>query len=119
VAMSQEGLRVLKYFENCKLKAYWDAYGKVWTIGWGETGPHVHEGMVITQARADQYLRDRLAREFVPCVLGAITRSMSQHELDAMVDLAYNAGVGAFQTSTLVRKFNAGDKEGAAEEFSR
>lgn len=119
VAMSQEGQKVLKYFEQCRLKAYWDAHGKVWTIGWGHTGPDVYEGLVITQARADQLLRERLAREFVPGVLSAITHSMKQCELDAMVDLAYNIGVGAFQGSTLVEKFNAGDLQGAADEFPR
>ncbi|KAA0910695.1 lysozyme [Pusillimonas sp. ANT_WB101] len=119
VTMGDEGQKVLKYFEQCRLKAYWDATGKVWTIGWGHTGPDVYEGLVITQARADQLLRDRLAREFVPGVLGAVTCSMAQHELDAMVDLAYNIGVVAFAGSTLVRKFNAGDAAGAADEFPR
>src|SRR5690606_4040219 len=70
-------------------------------------------------ARADQLLRQRLENEFVPGVLSAITRSVAQYELDAMVDLAYNIGVGAFQGSTLVRKFNAGDTDGAADEFLR
>lgn len=119
VAMSHEGQKVLKYFEQCRLKAYWDAHGKVWTIGWGHTGPDVYEGLVITQARADQLLRNRLANEFVPGVLSAITRGMKQCEFDAMVDLAYNIGVPAFQGSTLVEKFNAGDTQGAADEFPR
>ncbi|NYT59415.1 lysozyme [Alcaligenaceae bacterium] len=119
IAMSLEGQKVLKYFESCKLKAYWDAHGKVWTIGYGHTGPDVYEGLVISQARAEQLLRLRLADEFVPGVLSCITRSMAQHELDAMVDLAYNIGVGAFQSSTLARKFNAGDTDGAADEFPR
>src|SRR5690606_21151277 len=119
VAMSQDGQKVLKYFEQCRLKAYWDAHGKVWTIGWGHTGPDVYEGLVITQARADQLLRERLAGGFVPGVLAVITRSMKQCELDAMVDLTYNIGVPAFQASTLVEKFNAGDVRGAADEFPR
>lgn len=119
ITMSQEGQKVLKYFEQCRLKAYWDAKGKVWTIGWGHTGPDVYEGSVITQARADQLLRDRLANEFVPGVLTVINRSMAQNEFDAMVDLAYNIGVDAFQDSTLVRKFNAGNSQGAADEFPR
>lgn len=119
ITMSPQGLQVLKYFESCRLAAYWDATGKVWTIGWGHTGPGVREGLVWTQAQADQALRDRLADEFVPGVLAAITRSMTQGQFDAMVDLAYNIGVAAFQGSTLVRKFNAGDIQGAADEFPR
>lgn len=118
IAMSQEGLVVLKHFEGLRLKAYRDPVG-VLTIGYGHTGPDVYEGLVWSQAQADKALRDRLQREFVPGVLAVIKRSMRQHELDAMVDLAYNIGVGAFQSSTLVRKFNAGDTAGAADEFLR
>lgn len=118
ITMSQEGLVVLKHFEGLRLKAYRDPVG-VLTIGYGHTGPDVYEGLVWSQAQADKALRERLAREFVPGVLAVITRSMTQGQLDAMVDLAYNVGVAAFQGSTLVRKFNAGDTQGAADEFLR
>lgn len=118
ITMSQEGLKVLKHFEGLRLKAYRDPVG-VLTIGYGHTGPDVYEGLVWSQAQADKALRQRLEREFVPGVLAVVKRSMRQHELDAMVDLAYNIGVGAFQGSTLVRKFNAGDTQGAADEFLR
>ncbi|MGN6023362.1 lysozyme [Alcaligenes faecalis] len=117
--MSPDGLAILQYFESCRLEAYWDADGKVWTIGWGDTGPDVVEGLRITQAEADERLQRRLAREFVPGVLKALTRPVNQAQLDAMVDLAYNIGVSAFQGSTLVRLFNAGDQAGAAEQFPR
>lgn len=117
--MSPDGLTILQYFESCRLEAYWDADGKVWTIGWGDTGPGVVKGLRITQADADERLRRRLAREFVPGVLKALTRPATQAQLDAMVDLAYNIGVSAFQGSTLVRLFNAGDFTGAAEQFPR
>lgn len=117
--MSPDGLAILQYFESCRLEAYWDADGKVWTIGWGDTGPDVVKGLRITQAEADQRLQRRLAREFVPGVLKALTCPVSQAQLDAMFDLAYNIGVSAFQGSTLVRLFNAGDQAGAAEQFPR
>lgn len=117
--MSPDGLVILQYFESCRLEAYWDADGKLWTIGWGDTGPDVVKGLRITQAEADERLQRRLVREFVPGVLKALTRPATQAQLDAMVDLAYNIGVSAFQGSTLVRLFNAGDQAGAAEQFSR
>ncbi|MCX5470461.1 lysozyme [Alcaligenes sp. A-TC2] len=117
--MSPDGLAILQYFESCRLEAYWDADGKVWTIGWGDTGPDVVKGLRITQAEADERLQRRLAREFVPGVLKALTRPATQAQIDAMVDLAYNIGVSAFQGSMLVRLFNAGDAAGAAEQFSR
>ncbi|KGP03684.1 glycoside hydrolase family 24 [Alcaligenes faecalis] len=117
--MSPDGLAILQYFESCRLEAYWDANGKVWTIGWGDTGPDVVKGLRITQSEADERLRRRLAREFVPGVLNVLTRPVSQAQLDAMVDLAYNIGVSAFQGATLVHMFNAGDLAGAAEQFPR
>lgn len=117
--MSPDGLAILQYFESCRLEAYWDANGKVWTIGWGDTGPDVVKGLRITQSEADERLRRRLAREFVPGVLNVLTRPVSQAQLDVMVDLAYNIGVSAFQGSTLVHMFNAGDLAGAAEQFPR
>ncbi|MVW80162.1 glycoside hydrolase family protein [Bordetella sp. 02P26C-1] len=118
MTMGSEGLAVLKHYEGCKLTAYRDSVG-VWTIGYGHTGPEVRAGLVWTQQQAEDALRDRLAREFVPGVLKVIKRSMRQCELDAMVDLAYNIGVGAFHGSTLVRLVNAGDTVGAADEFLR
>lgn len=119
ITMSPQGLQVLQHFESCRLTAYWDATGRVWTIGWGDTGPDVHEGLVINQGEADARLERRLGLEFVPGVLSCITRSMTPGQLDAMVDLTYNIGVAAFQSSTLARKFNAGDVTGAADEFPR
>jgi lysozyme len=47
----------------------------------------------------------------------AVTVEMNQKEFDALVDLCYNIGGGNFRSSTLVKKFNAGDKQGAAEQF--
>lgn len=44
-------------------------------------------------------------------------RDATQHELDAMTALAYNIGIPAFEDSTLLEKYNAGDKEAAAQEF--
>lgn len=115
--MSSDGLAILQYFESCKLDAYWDATGKVWTIGWGDTGPDVVQGLRITQANADERLQQRISREFAPGVLGALTQPATQAQLDGMVDLAYNIGVSAFRGSTLVRLFNSGDQAGAAEQF--
>ncbi len=74
------------------------------------------EGLRITQAEADECLKRRLACEFVPGVLKALSRPANQAQLDDMVDLAYIIGVSAFQGFTLVRLFNAGDQAGAAEQ---
>lgn len=54
---------------------------------------------------------------------GAVKRcvkvDLHQYEYDAYSLLAYNIGEGAFCSSTLVRKLNAGDYAGACAEISR
>lgn len=37
----------------------------------------------------------------------------------ALTDFVYNVGAGNFRSSTLLRKLNAGDVQGAAAEFAR
>ena len=44
---------------------------------------------------------------------------LTQGELDAYTSFAYNVGLGAFQTSTLLRKLKAGDRVGACNELRR
>jgi lysozyme len=44
---------------------------------------------------------------------------LSQEQFDALVSFVFNVGVGAFASSTLLRKLNAGDRHGAADEMLR
>lgn len=115
--ISDDAIRLLQAFEGLRLRAYKDAVG-VLTIGFGDT-ENVTPGMVITKDEAIARLKKRIAREFEPGVRKALARTPTQHEFDAMVSLAYNIGVSAFSKSTLVKKFNAGDLHGAADEFLR
>src|SRR6266480_4849311 len=108
---------LIKEFEGLRLTAYQDISG-TWTVGWGHTGPEVHQGLVWTQAQADAQLLLDLGT-FEAGVWTYLTRVPTQGQFDAMVDIAYNIGLGAFTNSTLLRKFNAGDTEGAAREFGR
>lgn len=117
---STNGIQVLHYFESCKLKAYPDpgTGGEPFTIGWGDTGPDVVHGLVITQDEADARFANRMRNEFEPNVLARISVPMNQGQFDGMVCLIYNIGVTAFNNSTLRKKFNAGDVAGAADQFA-
>lgn len=119
-----KGQEIGHYYEGLKTEAYPDpATGaEPWTCGIGCTG-HDSEGNKIgpgttwTEQKAlDEYGR-RMGKEFGPAVKKAITAEMNQDEFDAMVDLCYNIGGGNFASSTLVKKFNAGDKAATAEQF--
>ena len=57
---NQAGLKLITSFEGRELTAYQDTV-KVWTVGYGHT-KDVHEGMTITQAKAEQLLREDLAK---------------------------------------------------------
>jgi lysozyme len=115
--ISNKGRDFIKGFEALRLVAYPDpgTGGKPWTIGWGHT-KGVKQGDRITQDQAEQFLSDDLA-VFELTVNSAIKRPMTQNQFDAMVSLAFNIGGAAFAGSTLVKKFNAGDMQGAADQF--
>ena len=111
----------MHHYEGCELTAYPDPAtgGDPITIGYGCTGPNIKLGMTITQDEADSMFSDRLAKEFEPGVGLALRLPVTQGQFDACVCLAFNIGVGAFRSSTLVRKFNAGDIGGASDQFPR
>lgn len=113
---SQRGLDLIKQFEGLKLTAYL-CPANVWTIGYGTT-KGVTKGMTITAQRAEELLREDVAA-FERGVSAAVRVPLEQHEFDALVSFAYNVGLGAFRTSTLLRLLNAGDKAGAAKQFDR
>lgn len=110
-----KGLALIKDFEGLKLKAYL-CPAKVWTIGYGSTGAHVREGMVITEARAEELLREDLER-FERGVEEAVP-GLAQERFDACVSLAFNVGVKGFAGSTVARRAKAGDHAGAANAFA-
>ena len=91
--ISNRGLDLIKSFEGCSLTAYRCPSNK-WTIGWGHTNG-VHQGMVITQAQADQFLFEDVQR-FVNAVNQYQSRfNFNQNEYDALVSFTYNCGAGS------------------------
>jgi lysozyme len=113
------GLALIKRFEGLRIQAYRDSVG-VWTIGYGHTAaagpPKPHAGLRIARAQADEILSRDLGK-YEAGVMRAITREPSQNQFDAMVSLCFNVGPGAFARSTLVKRFNSGNIEGAGEAF--
>jgi lysozyme len=112
---SKNGLALTKQFEGCKLTAYQDSVG-VWTIGYGHTGTFAVQGKTITQDFADRLLLADIAK-FEAGVLKLVRAAINQNQFDALVDFSFNLGLGNLGSSTLLKKLNAGDYKGAAEEF--
>lgn len=113
-------IALIKEFEGFRSEAYRDPVG-IWTIGYGTTkaagvGIDPKAGMTITEAEAEKYLR-RALDKFAEQIRPHIKRPTTPAEFGAMLSLAYNIGPGAFSGSTVLERFNAGDKAGAAEAF--
>jgi lysozyme len=116
---SPKGIALIKSAEGLRLKAYPDpgTGGLPWTIGYGST-LGVTRTMIITEAQAELMLAADLVR-FERAVERLVQVPLTQGQFDALVSFTYNVGEGNFTKSTLLRKLNAGDSEGAAEQFSR
>lgn len=139
---SEVGKANIVRWEGWKRMAYLDSGGR-WSIGVGHL---LHPGDGILPASAyqwnmilkrydvkdleavkalnftdgqvgDLFDRDRAVAE------GAVNRNvavpLTQGQYDALVDFAFNVGEGQFSSSTLLRKLNAGDYNGAQLELDR
>ena len=115
--MQTQNKQTIKDHEGLRLTAYQDG-GGVWTIGYGHTGSDVREGLTIPLSEAERLLtRDlRTAEGYVN---GAVKVKLTQNQFDALVSFVYNIGGDAFEKSTLLRLLNAGEYEGAANQFLR
>jgi len=98
MTISDAGLELIKQFEGCKLTAYYDIVG-VLTIGYGNTNydkdiiGEIKEGMTITQAQADEWLRKTIEKRYVPKVQKWYDKyHFNQNQFDALVSYAYNIG---------------------------
>jgi lysozyme len=116
LSASETAYALIRRWEGLRLRAYWD--NGQWAIGYGHRGPDVKEGMTITQAQAEALLRQDVA-EVETVIRSAVRVPLTQAMFDALVSFVYNVGAGAFRTSTLLKKLNAGDYAGAQQEFLR
>jgi GH24 family phage-related lysozyme (muramidase) len=118
----ERGLKLIKEFEGCKLKAYQCPAG-VWTIGIGST--HYGDGTPVTKNRT--LPNEGAAMALLAATIGQYEKAvnatgveLTQNEYDALVCLCYNIGAGNFFKSTLVKMLKAGeDKAEIAKQFLR
>lgn len=118
-------------FEGCRLVAYpdpiwtkikrtesnWAAWGKPWTIGWGET-KGIKEGDVWTQEYADSVLRKRV----VYFMLKVYANCPQLHleppgRIVASTSFAYNTGIDAYKNSSVCRRTKEQQFQRAADAF--
>lgn len=100
--------------EGFREKAYRDVTG-VPTVGYGET-KGITMDSTMTRLEALQRLSES-ADEHAKGMVRCIKVPVSQGEFDAFLSFTYNVGVGAFCRSTLNKKLNNKDYDGACQEL--
>ena len=117
--LSQAGLDLIKGFEGFRSKAYKAVHSeKHYTIGYGHYGRDVKFGDTITKAKAEVLLKEDV--EWAEKAVNTYVKvALNQNQYDALVSFTFNVGSGALATSTLLRKLNKKDYDGAAAEFPR
>ncbi len=120
---SQKCIDIIKAFEGFRAKPYLCPAG-IPTIGYGSTRysnnkPVSLNDPAISEETAALLMKATLEREYSPAVNRYVQVVINQNQFDALVDFAYNAGIGALKSSTLLKKLNKGDMAGAANEFEK
>ena len=121
--ISDEGLEIIKRHEGFRSHPYRDAVG-IPTIGYGATYyPVTGRRVTMTDPPLSEPQASALLEAMVDRFAAGIRRyaqvPLTQRQFDALVSWAYNVGLEAARTSTLMRKLNTGDYEGAADELPR
>lgn len=113
-----------RQFEGFRSKPYLCPAG-IPTIGYGST--YYSNGQKVTlndppmsQEDANALLMAELQHTYLPGVLrNCPILATDERKCNAVTSFVYNLGIGRLQTSTLKRKINAQDWEGAKEELKK
>ena len=120
---SESLIYFIKEMEGFAPSIYKDVVG-VKTIGYGLTGKGIEGLNDISEEKATQLLTKYVNDNYFSKVLSIIkskgVNNFLQREVDAFACFAYNLGVGAFQSSTLLKKYIKGERgEAIHNEFMR
>lgn len=110
----------IKVHEGYSEKAYKPLPNDVPTIGYGTTkypdGSSVKIGDKVTRKQAEELLANDI-EGFRKAMIACIKVPLTVNEAEAYTSLTYNIGSSAFCKSTLVKKLNSYDYEGACKEI--
>lgn len=118
--LSAQGERFIKNHEGLRLELYLCS-AKKWTIGYGHKCSEAEQekykdGITLEYAEA-LWQADR--KRFEDGVSKLVRVQCSQGQVDALVSFAFNLGVNALAASTLLKKLNGKNYQGAADEFPK
>lgn len=117
IVASAVAVGTITQWEGFRSEAYLDIAG-IPTIGYGST-KDVEMGDRIDIEGARSRLIKEVGDRYGKAVKDCVKVPLHQSEYDSFVSLTYNIGPGAFCSSTLVKKLNKEDYEGACKEIRR
>ena len=104
--------KLARHFEGCYLSPYLCSAGKP-TIGYG--GTFYEEGTLvtlqdqkITKDRAESLLMWHIENVFLPGVVKLCPNVGTPERMAALIDFAFNLGLGRLKSSTLRKRVNSG-----------
>lgn len=106
-----DGLEGRRYY------AYQDVVG-VWTVCDGHTGADIRRGHRYSDKECDNLLKADL-RKVANAIDPLIKVRIPEPTRAALYSFTYNVGLGAFASSTLLKKLNSGDIPAACKELQR
>lgn len=114
-AVATSGVLVAKY-EGKENKPYLDPVN-ILTVCYGSTG-NIDKNKVYTDDECLNKLADDLNKHN-KYLLSYVKVPLNEYQHAALLSFIYNVGPVKFRTSTLLRKLNSGDYEGACNELTR
>jgi lysozyme len=118
MAITESTLNTIIGFEGKRNKAYQDTRG-LWTIGVGHLIKSDEQHLINT-VLTDEQVHTLLKRDLSWCdeaITSSVRVPLNQNQYDALYSLCFNIGASAFKASSVVKKLNEKDYEGAANAF--
>ena len=115
--LEKEAIELIKSHEGFSAEPYL-CPGNVWTIGYGHTDGVNAYTQPVTEAYGEELLREDIGKAEAT-VHEHVRVPLTDEQYGALVSFVFNVGAGNFRRSTLLKKLNAADYNGAADELLR
>lgn len=121
--VNDAALDLICNYEGWEPRWYRDPVG-IWTVAYGHTDAAGEPKYAKTKDKTftiaeGRMILDRDLAQYAAHVRKSVHVPLTDNQFGALTSLCYNVGPSNFMSSTLVKKLNAGDYEGAADQFKR
>lgn len=107
---AQKGIDLIKKYEGFRAKPYL-CPARVPTIGYGATYYPNGNKVKMTDPLIDEIQAENMLKSMLVSYENGVNRyvqqPINQNQFDALVSFAYNVGLGALKSSTLLKRVNA------------